>query len=269
MFNYFSLPNREKYRGIYKYIHFYSSTIKILIIIATITYNTWIFTPYLNTKLDPGLAFVSEYASPSQDNSMFFRICDVVTGLIILFILLLFLKIKAVSKYVQYSRKIDDDILKNKFLKFINAVFILSIVTFAVCTIIDVILPMQCPISATPKEILQSPRCETLGNLAHEVTSALVGVAAVTMIVILMVWGESLINFNNPSSKILDLKYKAPIFIFGVLHCVSIAYTLFGVAFPENAWLGYGQRISIFSLSMWAIFTVFSFLYYKIDIRRS
>lgn len=268
MHKYLSMRRKEKAKAI-KNIEFYSYAIKIFIVIAAVTYNTWVFTPYLNTDLNAGLAFVSEYASATQPNSIFFRIFDIITGLIVFFVLFLFLRIRTNSAFLHKGKKIDDELLANKFLKFVNIGFAINAVVFSACTIIDVILPMQCPISATPKHILHSPQCETLGNFAHEVTSALVGIAAVAMIIIIMVWGESLINFNNPSAKVLDLKYKTPIFIFGIIHCVSISYTLFGVAFPEYAWLGYGQRISIISLSLWAIFICFSFLYYKLDVKKN
>ena len=51
-----------------------------VLVVAALSYLTWVFGEALNPALDPMLSYVSELAADDQPHEWFFRIGDVVTG---------------------------------------------------------------------------------------------------------------------------------------------------------------------------------------------
>lgn len=239
---------------------------KSLAIIAAVTYNAWFLTYFLNYDLDSKLAFVSEYASPTQQYSMLFRALDIFTGILVLIILLLFAIMRFKEKYKAKSIfEIKDlTVEESKFLAkkhFGNIVLLSCFTAFSVLTILDVAFPMQCPISVTSMKVLNSQKCANVTNFVHEISSALVGVVIVVLMLAVLVFRKHIFTeFYTRKSSVFWTKTKNFVFLLMIVHFVSLAYTLVGVENPNMVWLGIGQRISIFSFSVWSILVFFSIL---------
>lgn len=244
----------------------YVQVMKSLAVIAAIAYNSWFLTYFLNYDLDSRLAFVSEYASPTQHYSLVFRVLDIFTGSLVLIILLLFAVMRLKEKYKAKSIfEIKDlTVEESKFLSkkhFGNIVLLSGFAAFSVLTILDVVFPMQCPISATSMEDLNSHKCENVTNFVHEISSALVGVVIVALMLSVLLFRKYIFTeFYTRKFGVFWDKTKNFVFLLMIIHFISLAYTLVGVENPNMVWLGIGQRISIFSFSVWSILVFFSIL---------
>lgn len=219
----------------------------VLIVIGAVLYNNWILSATYNPALPAASAFVSEYSVPSQPNSAIFRATDVTSGALILLGALIvgihrhLLRVSGcITRYLAAPEGW-------------SIVAWMGTVLFAVSTIADAIFPMTCALSTVnPTEAAASPCAGPLAS-AHDVTSLLAGMSAISALV------ATLVLLGRYYGKVW---YRSPLmWILGLLalcHIACTSYSFAGAFQPELPFVGYVQRVAIGSLSVWAVLFVLS-----------
>ena len=230
------------------------ATIKTLIIIIALTYNSWITTTFLNPNIDSSRAYISEYASQQAKNSYFYRLADIITSIMIYAILYCFWKNKNMWKNIE-----------NKIGKIVKKTLFTASIIFSTLTFIDALFPMTCIVYNLSEKQINSPKCATWSTMTHEISSVLIGATAIVMITTYAIWNYSIIRERNlgitreKNNNTYCLKYSKIINFSAILHLLSIIYLGVSCVYLKYLYLGYAQRISVLSLSIWAIFTVLEF----------
>lgn len=118
--------------------------ISVTLILATVTYNSWVFGPWLNPDLHQSVA--SELAAQGQPYAWFFRLMDALTVLLLL-----------------------PTIRRGNWFWWL----------FLASTLVEATFPLACVAQSTPADLMHSSACMDPSSVLHYVSSFTAGVGSI------------------------------------------------------------------------------------------
>jgi hypothetical protein len=184
-------------------------------VLAGVVYSAFLVTPVLDTRLDPGRSFVSEFAALDQQHDLAFRAVDAVVGLVVV----------AAAVHVVRSAPLG---------------------LFGVATLLDAAAPMTCAPSADPVCAAAEASRSALAFGVHEVSSVAANGAAILAVLLLAVARSRGRTAHQPATP-LEGAMLVGLPLVAVPGLLVVGEESVGLGLDDV--VGYVQRVQVLALS--------------------
>jgi hypothetical protein len=194
-------------------------------VLAGVVYSAFLVTPVLDTRLDPGRSFVSEFAALDQQHDLAFRAVDAVVGLVVV----------AAAVHVVRSAPV-------RAVRWAGA----ALGLFGVATLLDAAAPMTCAPSADPVCAAAEASRSALAFGVHEVSSVAANGAAILAVLLLAVARSRGRTAHQPATP-LEGAMLVGLPLVAVPGLLVVGEETVGLGLDDV--VGYVQRVQVLALS--------------------
>jgi len=203
----------------------------VLTIAAAITYNDWLLSPFLNRHLWSKDGSLSEYSIASQPYHLVFRLIDVLSG-----ILLIYIGFRIYKLIQQYKT---------------GRLFGLSVILLGVANILDACFVLPC--SETLSNSCSVPISLSLHHFrmpAHAYSSSLIGLCYFILPMLALIFA-----YRKRLSRLVGFSLLVVLESLYSLGSLLVMYNRAGG--PTTKASGSGQVIEMLLLGIWLVFCVY------------